>query len=74
LGTASITGFDPSDTIHLSTSDWSDFNALMNSNDLTQVDDDTVITFGSSNAVTLVNVKASTLTTTNFVFSNQPYG
>jgi hypothetical protein len=73
MGTASIAGFVASDSLHLNSADWSDFAALQNSGDLTQVGNDAVIRLDGSNAITLTGVTASTLTAANFNFSSYGY-
>ncbi len=72
IGTASITGFDLSDTVHLNAADWTDFTQLQISGDLTQFDGNTVIALGDD-SLTLVGVQASTLTSAQFVFKSAAY-
>ncbi len=69
LGLTSITGFNLSDVVHLSLADWANFSALQSSGDLTQSGANTLITLDAADTITLVNVKASTLTSTQFAFA-----
>ena len=74
LELSSITGFNSSDVLNLNTADWSSFSALQSSGDLTQSGPNAEIRLDASDTITLVNVQASTLTTSQFSFSNQSYG
>ena len=69
LGQATLTGFNSSDTLHLSAADWTNFNALLMSGDVTQVGADTVIRTDAQNAITLTGVQASSLAAGQFVFA-----
>jgi hypothetical protein len=68
LGQSTITGFESDDAIYLSAQDWSSFDALTTSGDLTQSNGNAVIKLDASDQITLVGVQASSLTSAQFDF------
>jgi hypothetical protein len=69
LGQANVSGFNSSDTVHLSVADWSSYNALLGSGDLSQQGSNAVISLDASNRITLVNEQISALSSAQFSFS-----
>ncbi len=63
-----ISGFVTSDVIQMSQMDFASFAALSASGDLTQSGLDAVITLNASDAITLQDVTASTLTAAQFKY------
>jgi hypothetical protein len=68
LGVSSITGFETSERLRLSASDWSNFAALQASHDLFQSGANTVIEISASDMLTLVDTQVSQLSATNVKF------
>jgi hypothetical protein len=69
MGTEVVGGFNSTDVIHLSASDWANFSALKASGDLFQSGADATIKLDASNSITLLGVQASSLTTAEFKFA-----
>ncbi len=69
MGVDVISGFNATDVLHLSASDWASFAALKGSGDLTQSGADTIIKLDASDSITLTGVQASSLTAGEFKFA-----
>ena len=69
MGVDVIAGFNATDVLHLSASDWASFAALKGSGDLTQSGADTIIKLDASDSITLTGVQASSLTAGEFKFA-----
>ena len=63
-----VTGFNSSDVLTFSKTDWANFSALLASGNIAQSGGNTVISIDGADSVTLYNVSATSLTSAQFKF------
>jgi hypothetical protein len=68
FGLDAISNFDATDTLQFSIADFANWNALNTPNHLSYANGSAIITFDTSDVVTLTNVAANSLTASQFSF------